>query len=337
MPNEIAISNVQVPAHIAARRAAMAGQPSTLAASMVGGLTGSSGPRISIKGGRFRIVEDGDEVELPSLTLDAVIVGANPRMSKIFYMKAWEPGDSAAPDCFSDNAIAPDPSSPSPQSDLCATCPKNEWGSKITPQGKEIKACQDVKKIALVSADDMEGPVYSMSVTPGAFKNFTTFNSELRRCGASPEEVVISIGLDTSKGFPMLTFSLSRYMDDAEMAIADTLFDSAAVMEAIGNVDAPVVAAKIAAPVHTPPVKEVAKPVQEVVQEAAAPKRGFGAKAAAAEAPAAKGKGFAAGKAKPAEKVVEKVIEPEVVTTAEASDLDSAIDAMLAGLPSDGV
>ena len=138
MSNLVPVS-IQVPAHLAAR----VGAPSALALSLTGGISSTTGgfPRISIKGSRFRIIEGDTETVLDQTFLDVVVVGANPRLSKQWYAKAWTPdSEPSAPDCFSLDGIGPDPESTSPQNDLCASCPQNAWGSKITPQGQQIKA-----------------------------------------------------------------------------------------------------------------------------------------------------------------------------------------------------
>jgi hypothetical protein len=79
-------ANVKIPAHLAARM----GQPSALAQALAGGISTSGDySRISIKGSRFRIIEDGTETVLKETQLDVVIVGANPRLSKTWYAKEW--------------------------------------------------------------------------------------------------------------------------------------------------------------------------------------------------------------------------------------------------------
>jgi hypothetical protein len=98
--NDLIPTNIQVPAHLADK----IGKPSALADSLMGGMANEGGdayPRISIKGSRFRIVEGKNETVLDSNVLEAVIVGANPKLSKTWYEKAWTPdAESTAPDCF---------------------------------------------------------------------------------------------------------------------------------------------------------------------------------------------------------------------------------------------
>ena len=131
--------NIQVPAHLASR----VGIPSVLASAMTGGISsGANYPRISIKSSRFRIVEGDVENVLESTFIDVVVVGANPGISKQWFAKAWTPdAEPSSPDCFTMDGIQPDPESTQPQNDLCASCPQNAWGSRVTQTGQQLKAC----------------------------------------------------------------------------------------------------------------------------------------------------------------------------------------------------
>lgn len=293
--------NIQVPAHLAAR----VGVPSALGAALTGGLSsGQSFPKISIKASRFRIKEGDTETVLDSTTLDAVIVGANPRLSKTWYAKQWTPdAEPSAPDCFSLDGIGPDPESTDPQNDLCASCPQNAWGSKVTPQGQQIKACSDKKRLAVVAADDAAGSVYLLEVTPAALKGLNQYQKELAVRGIPPEVVKTRIGFDTDASFPKLKFTFGGFLDEQTQQIVDGLFGSEQVKEitgetarqpqAVPQISAPkpvaVKPAPAPAPVVAPP-----PPVEE------APKRGFGAKTAPAAAPAPKPAAKAAAKPAPA-------------------------------------
>lgn len=290
--------NMQVPAHLAAR----IGQPSALATSMAGGLaTGESVPRISIKGARFRIVEGDTETVLDSTTIDVVIVGANPRLSKTWYAKQWTPdSEPQAPECFSLDGVSPDPQSTQPQNDLCASCPQNAWGSKVTPQGQQIKACADKKRLAVVSADDPTGPTYLLEVTPAALKGLNQYQKELAHRGIAPEIVRTRVSFDTDASFPKLKFGFGGFNEAETQDAVDPLFGSAQIKEITGEsirqpVAVPQVAAPVAAPVAPKPAVKVAEPepAPTPAEEPAAPKRGFGASkpatpAAKAPAPAAK-------------------------------------------------
>lgn len=285
-------TNIQVPAYLAAR----VGQPSALAQSIAGGIGGGeSFPRISIKGARFRIVEGGNETVLDSTTLDVVIVGANPRLSKTWYAKTWTPdSEPSSPDCFSLNGVSPDASSTDPQNDLCASCPQNAWGSKITPQGKQVKACADQKRLAVVAADDPTGPVYLLQVTPAALKDLNAYQKELSVRGIAPEIVRTRVGFDTDASFPKIKFGFGGFLEEDTINAVDKLFGSQEVLEITGELaSAPVAVPQVAAPAPVAPKPAAvaaapAAPAPAAEEQPAAPKRGFGAPKAAAAAPAAK-------------------------------------------------
>jgi hypothetical protein len=331
MSTSIVPANIQVPAHLAAR----IGQQSALAASLAAGLsTGESYPRISLKGSRFRIVEGKTETVLDQTKLNVVIVGANPRLSKTYYAKQWDPNDEpTGPDCFSLDGIGPDASVQNPENDLCASCPKNAWGSKISPNGQQIKACSDQKRLAIVAAEDPSGLVYLLQVTPAALKGLNQYQKELTVRGIPVEVVKTVLSFDTSASFPKLNFSFGGFLDADTQAAVDSLFGSDQVLEITGEktvsraVEVPVQVAR-PAPVAPKPV------VVEVAEEAYAP---------APEATSAQ-RGFGAAKAAPVE-VVEAVEvkapkpKPAQVAVAPASDgsmsLADEIAALVSGMDSD--
>jgi len=309
--SNIVPSNIQVPAHLAGK----VGAPSVLAQSLTGGLaTGGDGfPRISIKGSRFRIVDGGDETVLDSTKIDVIIVGANPRLSKTWYEKAWTPdAEPSAPDCFSLTGVGPHTDSTNPQNDLCASCPQNAWGSKLTPQGQQIKACADQKRLAVVAADDADGSVYLLQVTPGALKGLNAYQKELSTRGIPPEIVKTTLSFDTDASYPKLAFGFGGFIDEAAQAAVDKLFGTEQVLKITGEkeIDKPVVPK-----VEAKPAPVVEAVVVAVVEEAPVTK-GFG-KAAPVEAPKPKAK------AKPkVRKVVEEPAEAPVADSATTSLAD---------------
>jgi hypothetical protein len=213
-----------VPAHLANR----VGKPSALAASVSGGISlGADYARISIKGGRFRIVEDGAETVLPETTLSVVIVGANPRLSKAWYAAAWNKDTEATgPDCYTHEGTRPAADSPNPQNDLCASCPQNAWGSKVTDNGTKIKACADSKRLAIVASEDPSGTKYLLNVTAAALKGLNQYQKELQMRGIAPEIVRTIVSFDTNASFPKLTFGFGGFLSAEDQAVVDTLFDS---------------------------------------------------------------------------------------------------------------
>ena len=314
--NDLIPANIQVPAHLADK----VGKPSALAASLSGGMASADGdtyPRISIKGARFRIVEGGNETVLDSNTLEAIIVGANPKLSKTWYEKAWTPDSEAtAPDCFSLDGISPHADSENPQNDLCANCPQNAWGSKVTPQGQQIKACADQKRLAIVAADDPDGAVYLLQVTPAALKGLNAYQKELSVRGIAPEIVRTKVSFDTNASFPKLTFAFGGFNDEQTQTAVDKLFGTDQVKQITGEQAVPSVP-KSAPAIEKQPEPVAPAPAPEPVAEEPAPVKGFGAKKA--DAPA---------------KVAEEP-KPAPAVNAQADDLAAEIAALVGDVADD--
>lgn len=261
----LTIPNVAVPAHLRNRGSRVA-----LTENIAGGLTtGGTFPKISIKASRFRIVKDGTETPLPVLTLPTVIVGGNPRVSKAFYAAEYDGNaEATAPDCYSLDGVKPAGDSKSVQASLCATCPKNAWGSKITQQGKEVKACADKKRLAVAAADDPEGDLYLLEVTPSAFKDFASYIKQLQMKGIALETVVTNIGFDATASFPKITFGFGGFLSEDQQNAIDARLDDPIITEITGEATSTVVEA---APAPAPKAKPAPAPVEviepEIVEE----------------------------------------------------------------------
>lgn len=288
------IDSVQVPAHVAAR----IGKESKLSVAMAGGISGGAVPRISIKGSRFRIVEDGNETVLNTLDLNVVVVGANPRLSKIYYGKQWTPdAEPTNPDCFSLDAIKPDPSAAVPQHPQCVDCQHNAWGSRTTPNGSQVKACTDQKRLAVVAFDDVGGPIYLLQVPPASLRGLNVYHKELSRRGIPPEVVATRVTFDSDASHPKLSFGFGGFLTPEQQAIVDKLFGAETVLEVTGEKviafpepAAPVPKLNMAAPT---PIKPTPSPSPVAASPSANPAPG-GAAPAATAVPAKK-RGFGGG------------------------------------------
>jgi hypothetical protein len=173
---------------------------------------------------------------LDAIKLDIIIVGANPQLSKTFYAAEWNPdAEATAPDCFSLNGVSPDPQSTQLQNDVCASCPSNSWGSRITKQGTKVKACSDLKRLAVVSADDPSGSVFLLSVTPAALKGLNQYQRELGMRGIAPEIVRTTISFDTNASFPKLQFGFGGFISEEAQTAVDKLFGTEQVLEITGE------------------------------------------------------------------------------------------------------
>lgn len=263
------------------------------------GLSMGSPPRLSFRGSRFRfIAADGTETlvtENNGVAVDVVVVDASQHVSKFYYDKAYDPNaDDMAPACFSDNGVGPSVRATTPQALHCAGCPKNAWGSKVTPQGSQVKACSDIKKLAVIPVSNMDGPAYVLGIPGASLKGWTAAVNALTQRGIPVPALVIRLGFDASAEYPKLTFSPTRWINEQEAEALQDLFGSDEVAELVGSKDTPIQAmpalgapapvfaapAPAPAPVFAPATPAAAAPAAE------APKR-RGRRPAAPPAPAA--------------------------------------------------
>lgn len=216
------------------------------------GLSMGAPPRISFRGSRFRfIAADGTETpvtENNGVALDVIVVDAAEHVSKFYYDKAYDPNaDDLSPACFSDNGVGPSVRAAKPQSLTCATCPNAVWGSKVTPQGSQVKACSDIKKLAVIPISNVTGPAYMIGIPAASLKTWSAAVSSVSSRGIPIPALVIRIGFDVSAEYPKLTFSPQRYISQEEAGAIQDLFGSDEVAELVGAKDTPIAALPAAA------------------------------------------------------------------------------------------
>lgn len=274
------MSNItQVPAHIAARIAAR--QQSGIKSAVTEAVVGSGGadiPRISIRASRYRLVEGGVETPV-GITLDTIIVGANPRVSKVFYGKQFDANASdVRPDCWSNDGLKPDASVQSPVHSSCADCPNNVLGSKILPSGAKSKMCADQRHLAVVPAADPT-KVYSLTVPVSGMKALREYLKELGNYGLIPEETITELGFDDSASFPKITFKRKGYVPETAIPRVEALLNSDATKVATRQLApsaagpalaAPETKAAIAAPAQVAPAP-AAPAVDDAYEEESTP------------------------------------------------------------------
>jgi len=260
-----------VPAHIAARIAArqQAGIKSSITAALV--KDSLNIPRISIRAGRYRLNEDGVETTV-GVTLDTIIVGANPRVSKVFYGKAFDAtATDVRPDCWSNDGLKPDAMIEKPVHTSCQDCPHNVLGSKILPSGAKSKMCSDQRHLAVVPAADPT-KVYSLTVPVSGMKALREYVKDLDNYGLGTEDVITEMGFDDSASYPKITFTRKGYLPEKAADRVQELIDSDAAKIATRQLSPKQAGPALAAPqkataIAAPAVDEAYE--EEAVVEAA--------------------------------------------------------------------
>ncbi len=193
---------------------------------------------MSIRGSRWRIKSGGEETVVtgpdgdPVASVPVVLVKASAAVSKLFYEKNYEEGDDNPPDCFSLDGESPDPTASNPQAGRCATCPQNQWGSRITDSGTKAKNCSDIRRVAVVPAarkpeeadanilaNEQYGGPMLLRIPPASLKDMVKFSNLLKsKYGKNYNAIVTLIGFDTQVSYPKLTFKAVRHLTEEEKA-----------------------------------------------------------------------------------------------------------------------
>lgn len=295
-------ADLQLPAHLRTEDAAAAIAKANAAAA--GGIKTGGFPRISIKGGKFHLIDGDNTTTLmdppqapgapatPKMLLRVVIAAANPALAKLYYEGEWSEGDNSEPTCSSTDGVVPDTHIAAPQHTNCAQCPKNQWGSKVSKaSGKEVKACSDIKNLALIPAEDLSFKAAGLTVTPAALGDWGKFVKALTGRGVPINAIITNVMFDATASFPKLQFSFGGLL---------TAEQYAKVLERAKGDDVMAIVAPsrtLALPAPAQPVAVVAAPAVQVppvsVPAAAAPApttppppvTGFGTPQAPAEKP----------------------------------------------------
>jgi len=267
-----------------------------------GNLSASSttAKRISIRGGLFRRMVNGNEIDhTDQRHMDVVIVNASPAVHRTFYAGNYNAAQKAAPPvCWSSDSISPDASVPEAQARDCASCPQNIKGSGANGS----KACRFSRRIAVVLANqDAEGnyhiekDVHQVTLpAQSIFGNGTTdkrplheYTDFLKSKGESLMGVVTRMAFDTNSATPRLGFRAVHRLsdpqfnallpisssDDAKRAVTLTVATNKDEGESNVNLADQFAPAPPAAraPAPTQPAAQPIPPVQNVAAPAADP------------------------------------------------------------------
>ena len=286
--------------------------------------TGGGFPVISIKGKVFTIVR-GDERTMvtrpdadgePAGSIEVVILRANPNLSKTYYPKGYEEGTNDKPTCYSNDGIAPAQDAAEPQSVKCATCAHNQWGSKISENGSKVKACSDVRRLAVAPLNQLNDPML-LRVPAASLKPLGEYGNALKKRGVKYPAVVTKISFDFSVAHPALVFKPVAFITEEMAAVVQEQMRADMVTSIIGLGATPAPApVAIAAPQKAPAEGDKPQPSGVVPAAVAAPKSKSEAKRVEAQTKG-NGKTAAFGNSDP----VPAQSKPAVVQTQQASKI----------------
>lgn len=270
MSSEIALFNQQVPDYI---------RESNEVDELTKALGGSTGlKRISIRGSVFRMMVNGEEISKnESRAMNIVVVNGTKHVSRKFYAGNYVPGETAPPDCWSNDGLVPDASIEAPQNKTCDGCPQNIKGSG---QG-DSRACRFEKRLAVVLAHDIEGSVYQLILPSKSYFGkgdadkmpFEQYAKYVASQNYNINQLVTEMKFDSDSDNPKLTFKpigfLTREQWETVKRQGQTPeAKSAVVMTAYAADKKKSEPVAVAAPVEK--AEEVAEPTKKVAKKPAA-------------------------------------------------------------------
>jgi len=196
-----------------------------------GGGTKTGTNRLSIRGGVFRKVVNGQEVgELEARAINIVIVKTSP-ISRMYYASQYTEGANNPPACWSADSGGGKPSGDVPsdtlQSAACFDCPQNIKGSG---QGQS-RACRYQQRVAVMLTDS-DGKLKSNSVYQLSLPATSIFGDDKKKMGlqtyarlieaqrAPLASIVTELRFDTDSSTPKLCFKPVRVLAEDEIGMA---------------------------------------------------------------------------------------------------------------------
>jgi len=175
--------------------------------------------------GTFKRLVNGEQIgNAKRGDLDVVIVGALPKVSRLFYSGTYDPNAEAeAPVCWSNLGDVPDPKASEPQAKSCAVCPKNIKGSGAM----NTRACRYQRRLAVLLAGDDSGDIYQINIPSkslfgkgvGNVHPFESYVSYLRAHNEMVDTVVTNVSYDPEAANMELRFTPLRGLNDDEYSL----------------------------------------------------------------------------------------------------------------------
>lgn len=172
--------------------------------------------KIGLKNKEFKLPDGQTGATLECVILDFTWFMVN-------YPGTYNANNPQQPNCFAVGRENPDGGELSPhadaadkQSKTCKECPKNQWKSAASGNGK---ACKNQRRLVVLppGADEDAEPM-TLYVSPGGLKHFDAYVSRLSsEHGILPVQVVTEISFDKNQSYPLLNFKFLEKHDQLNL------------------------------------------------------------------------------------------------------------------------
>lgn len=186
--------------------------------------------------------DTGDEVPRPIIKV--MILGYGKDRGRTYYEGTYDPDNVSAPDCWSNDGKAPDPSVENPPDNTksCADCPMAIKGSRVSDNGKEVVACSQHRMLAVLPVTKgmaIKTPLrMKIAVTSDWDKDnkeaqaknwfgFTQYIRSLKNSGITHTAAVITkLRFDGDVAYPKVQFAADSWAEEDQSEVAMPLVDS---------------------------------------------------------------------------------------------------------------
>ena len=206
--------------------------------NLAGGGGGGGSNRISLRGGRFRQMVSGEQVNVKSDGLLNVVVINAAKLSRTYYAGAYDPENPTPPACWSPDTQTPSKDVPADtrQASRCMDCPQNIKGSG---QG-ESRACRYNQRVAVMLEGEYD-TVYQLQLPAtsifGEAKDgkmgMQAYAKYLKAHKTPSIAVLTQMYFDENSDTPKLFFKPVRPLTEEELNQAVSMKDSDDAIKAI--------------------------------------------------------------------------------------------------------
>lgn len=164
---------------------------------------------------QWTITKDGQTMILPpdekgQYKVRGVFVASGETITKAWYAKAFVPGSTEAPDCYSNDGKIPVAGCKAPQHANCAQCPKNAFGSHpVTGRGK---ACGD-RKLTVFVWEGLPGELLTFNIPTMSMQNLRKYDMELRNANIPIQSVMVELTFDPGILYPVVKIAALGFVD----------------------------------------------------------------------------------------------------------------------------
>lgn len=206
--------------------------------NLTGGSGGIKSHRISLRGGRFRELVNGEQVNVKSDGFINVVVINAAKLSRTYYKGTYDAENPSAPTCWSPDTQTPSADVPKDQiqASRCMDCPQNIKGSG---QG-ESRACRFSQRLAILLEGQMD-TVYQLQLPATSIfgeardgnMGMQAYAKYLKAHKTPSIAVVTQMSFDENSDTPKLFFKAVRPLNEDELNQAVSMKDSEDAIKAI--------------------------------------------------------------------------------------------------------